>query len=223
MAPSPSPLGRWKVSFESLTDNGNCNPVSGFLLLWLNNWLTLVNHKDSPLVGKSLRDGEVFFYPGSSIRFPSHLVFVQECLVSPPGFSSFSEPTPLRWRVTYSALGKMDSKIPMGKSAFLILKSRAKRIILVDPKEQVISARFLLQGEHIVTGHILDFKDHSVLVGEYIGSSDIALEDNFHASGPKSINITRSFVDVVNSSKHLNASSLPEAPPVRWKVTYSHF
>jgi hypothetical protein len=127
MAPPPSPLGRWKISFESLIEDGSPVSGSGFLLLWPKNWLALVNHKDSPLVGKTLRDDEVF-YPGSSIRFPSHLVFVQECLVSPPGFSSFKEPTPIRWRVTYSDLGKLDAKIPMGKSAFLILKPHAKKV-----------------------------------------------------------------------------------------------
>jgi hypothetical protein len=52
---------------------------------------------------------------------------VQDCLVSPPGFSSFSEPTPLRWRVNFPALGQMDSKIHMGKSTFLILKPHAKK------------------------------------------------------------------------------------------------
>jgi hypothetical protein len=52
-----------------------------------------------------------------------------------------------------------------------------KRIILVDPKEQVIFARFVLQGEQVATGHILDFKDHSVLVGECVGSSNISLVD----------------------------------------------
>jgi hypothetical protein len=172
MAPPPSPLGRWKVSFESILDDGSCLKASGFLLLWPKNWLALVNHKDSPLVGKTLVDGEVF-YPGSSIRFPSHLVFVQECLVSPPGFSSFSEPSPSRWRITFSPIGLMDSKLPMGRSGFLLLKPLAKRIFLVDSKEQVIAARFLLKDEQIITGSILDFKDHSILVGERVSSHQV--------------------------------------------------
>jgi hypothetical protein len=103
------------------------------------------------------------------------------------------------------------------------LKPHAKRLILVDPKEQVISARFLHQDEHIMIGHIVDFKDLSVLVGECIGSSISAFEDNLHASGSKTSNCTRSFVDVVKSVKPSNVSSLPEAPPVRWKATCSHF
>jgi hypothetical protein len=98
-----------------------------------------------------------------------------------------------------------------------------KRISLVDPKEQVISARFLLQGEQVVTGHILDFKDHSILVGECGGPSNIPLEDGTPAPRSKLISNSRSFVQVVNSSKVLNASSLPEAPPVRWKASCSYF
>jgi hypothetical protein len=57
------------------------------------------------------------------------------------------------------------------------LKPHAKRLLLLDSKEQVISARFLHQDEHITIGHIVEFKDLSVLVGECIGSSVPALED----------------------------------------------
>jgi hypothetical protein len=148
---------------------------------------------------------------------------VIECLVSPPGFSSFSEPIPLRWRVTYSDLGKMDSKIPMGRSAFLILKPHAQRLLLLDSKEQVISARSLNQDEHVVTGNILDFKDLSVLVGECVGSSVSGSQDHSHIPGSNSHATPRSFVDVVKAPNPANVSALPEAPPVRWKATCSHF
>jgi hypothetical protein len=60
----------------------------------------LVNHKDAPVVGKHLKDGEVF-YSGSSVRFLSHVALVEACLLSPPGFSSFPEAPPVRWRASY--------------------------------------------------------------------------------------------------------------------------
>jgi hypothetical protein len=215
-------LGRWKVSFESVLENGSCHKASGFLHLWPNNWLALVNHKDSPLVGKSLYEGEVF-YPGSSIRFPSYLVFVQDCLLSPPGFSSFSEPPPLRWRVTFSPVGKMDVKIPMGRSGFLLLKPMANRLILVDPKEQIISARFLHQDEHINIGSVLDINDHSVLVGECIGSPSSSHKVVSSPSKTQEFNKSRSFAQVVKSSVAPKPSFLPDAPLVRWKASCSSF
>jgi hypothetical protein len=55
--------------------------IPGFLVLWPRNWLVLVNHKDSPIVGKYIKDGEAF-YPGSTVSFPSHSVTVTSCLVS---------------------------------------------------------------------------------------------------------------------------------------------
>jgi hypothetical protein len=113
MAPPPSPLGRWKVSFESLLPNGSCNSASGFLLLWPNNWLALVNHKDSPLVGKTLRDGEVF-YLGSSIRFPNHLVLVQTCLVSPPGFFILLGTSSSKMEGDFCSFGYIGSKNSYG-------------------------------------------------------------------------------------------------------------
>jgi hypothetical protein len=82
MSPPPPPLGRWKVSFEALQGDSKCKASSGFLILWPKSWLALVNHKDAPIVGKHLKDGEVF-YSGSFVRFSSHMVFVQSCLVSP--------------------------------------------------------------------------------------------------------------------------------------------
>jgi hypothetical protein len=87
---APSPLGRWKVSFEVLLGSGRSKSSPGFLLLWPRNWLVLVNHKDSPLVGKHLNPGEVF-YTGSTVKFASHVAVVEACLISPPGFSSFPE------------------------------------------------------------------------------------------------------------------------------------
>jgi hypothetical protein len=75
MDPSP-PLGRWKVSFEEFMDTGRRNSSPGFLVLWLSNWLALVNHKDAPLVGKYLNNGEVF-YTGSTVRFLSHVALVE--------------------------------------------------------------------------------------------------------------------------------------------------
>jgi hypothetical protein len=64
----------------------------------------LVNHKDAPIVGKYLINGEVFFYSGSTVRFQSHVALVEACLLSPPGFSSFPEKPPVRWRATYADL-----------------------------------------------------------------------------------------------------------------------
>jgi hypothetical protein len=117
----------------------------------------------------------------------------------------------------------MDTKIPMGKSAFLVLKPKAQRIFLIDSKEQVISARSLSQGEQVKIGAVLDFKDHSVLVGECIGTP--ASASDFISSTPanKYALDSRSFVQVVNSSKHKNGAPIPEAPPVRWKVSCSLF
>jgi hypothetical protein len=111
----------------------------------------------------------------------------------------------------------------MGKSAFLVLKPKAQRIFLIDSKEQVISARSLTQGEQVKIGAILDFKDHSVLVGECIGSPDFA--SGYVSSTPtnKSALGSRSFVQVVKSSKNTTAIPIPEAPPVRWKVSCSYF
>jgi hypothetical protein len=57
---APSPLGRWKVSFEVVLGSGKSKSAPGFLLLWPRGWLVLVNHKDSPIVGKHLTKGEVF-------------------------------------------------------------------------------------------------------------------------------------------------------------------
>jgi hypothetical protein len=122
--------------------------------------------------------------------------------------------------VTYAPLGKLDPKIPMGKSAFLLLRPHAKRIFLVDSKEQTISARFLLKDEQVVSGSILDFNIFSVLVGECVGSLSAPLSEVATALPPKVID-TRSFVQVVNSSKASNVSSLPEAPLVHWKASYT--
>jgi hypothetical protein len=167
MAPPP-PLGRWKVSYHELQDFGKSCLAPGFLVLLPKNWLALVNHKDAPIVGKYLQNGEVF-YSGSSVRFPSHLVSVLSCLVSPLGFSSLPEAPPVRWRVVYAPLGNSlmseDNKFPMGKSAFLILKPNAKRLVLLDAKEQVHDARFLLLDETVCTSHSLDIQVFSVLVG----------------------------------------------------------
>jgi hypothetical protein len=66
-----------------------------------------------------------------------------------------------------------DSKPPLGRLAFLILKPHAKRIVLLDSKEQVLDARFLLINERIKTGQFLDLKIFSVLVGERIVSDSI--------------------------------------------------
>jgi hypothetical protein len=66
-----------------------------------------------------------------------------------------------------------DSKPPLGRLAFLILKPHAKRIVLLDSKEQVLDARFLLINERIRTGQFLDLKVFTVLVGERIVSDSI--------------------------------------------------
>jgi hypothetical protein len=113
----------------------------------------------------------------------------------------------------------MDSKLPMGRSGFLLLKPLAKRIFLVDSKEQVIAARFLLKDEQIITGSILDFKDHSILVGERVSSHQV----DFSPSDPQGFNLSRSFAQVVKSHAIPQSSSLPEAPLVRWKASCSTF
>jgi hypothetical protein len=66
-----------------------------------------------------------------------------------------------------------DNKFPMGKSAFLILKPNAKRLVLLDAKEQVLDARFLLLNEKVCSGLSLDMQVFSVLVGERISSDSI--------------------------------------------------
>jgi hypothetical protein len=136
-----------------------------------------VNHKDSSLVGKHLNVGEVF-YVGSTVSFPSdEKVAVESCLLSPPGFSSFLEAPPVRWRVCFfpmdSSKNLKESKPPLGRLAFLILKPHENRIVLLDSKEQVLDARFLLINERIRSGQFFDLKVYTVLVGERIVSDSI--------------------------------------------------
>jgi hypothetical protein len=64
----------------------------------------------------------------------------------------------------------------------------------------------------------LDFNNHSVLVGECIGSRSASVTKVADALPSKGLD-NRSFVQVVNSSKALHVSSLPEAPLVRWKAS----
>jgi hypothetical protein len=66
-----------------------------------------------------------------------------------------------------------DNKFPLGKSAFLILKPNAKSLVLLDSKEQVLDARFLLLNETVCTGHTIDTQVFSVLVGKRISSDSI--------------------------------------------------
>jgi hypothetical protein len=97
----------------------------------------------------------------------------------------------------------------------------------------VISARFLLQDENVMTGQIMDFQEHSVLLGECVGplfleqsleSSNKALVDDSIPAHVSNVSTTpRSFVLVVKSSRPMVASSLPEAPPGRWRATCSSF
>jgi hypothetical protein len=61
----------------------------------------------------------------------------------------------------------------LGRLAFLILKPHAKRIVLLDSKEQVLDLRFLLIDERIKTGQFLDLKNFTVLVRERIVSDSI--------------------------------------------------
>jgi hypothetical protein len=155
MAP-PLPLERWKVSFIEFLDTSKSKSSPGFLVLWPKNWLALVNHKDAPLVGKYLKNGEVF-YIGSSVRFSNHVAIVEACLLSPHGFSFFPKAPPVRWRVTYASLDSFDMRSEvkpfLNISTFLILKPHAaKRLVLLDSKEQVLDARFLLLNEKVRPG-----------------------------------------------------------------------
>jgi hypothetical protein len=209
MAPPP-PLGRWKVSFEVLLDSGKSKSSPGFLLLWPRNWLALVTHKDAPLVGEHLNSGEVF-YSGSTVRFQSHVSFVEACLLSPPDFSSFPEAPHVRWRVTYADLAPSsnnnDSKPALIRSSFLILKPHAKRLVLLDSKEQVLDARFFLLNEKVRPGQLIDLTVFTVLVGERVVSDSIlqALQMNRNSSA------TRSSVDVVtNSAPKQVVNSVPQ-------------
>jgi hypothetical protein len=47
-----------------------------------------------------------------------------------------------------------DNKFPMGKWAFLILKPNAKRLVLLDSKEQVLDTRFLLLHETVSSDNL---------------------------------------------------------------------
>jgi hypothetical protein len=206
---APLPLGRWKVSFEVFLDSGKSKSSPGFLLLWPRNWLVLVNHKDSPVVGKHLKDGEVFF-SGSIIRFQSHVVFVEACLLSPPGFSSFPEAPPVRWRASYADLvphsGVRDSKPDLNRQAFLILKPHAKRLVFLDSKEQVLDARFLLVNEKVNPGQLLDLNIFTVLVGDRVLSDSIE-----HALQRDNSCTPNSYAEVVSGpvTKHVNNPFLP--------------
>jgi hypothetical protein len=71
-----------------------------------------------------------------------------------------------------------------------------KRIVLLDSKEQVLDARFLLLDEMICLGQFLDLTVFTVLVGERVVSDSIsqALQLDKKAAAP------RSFVEIVSSS-----------------------
>jgi hypothetical protein len=162
MAPNPPPLGRWKISFQEFLGSGMGMPTPGFLLLWPKNWLVLVNHKDSPLVGKHQHDGEKIFV-GSTVRFPSHEVVVLSCLRSPPGFSTFPEAPPVRWSVSYFPIDHSrhlsDSKPPLGRLAFLILKPHAKRLFYWILKSKCLMQGFflLMKGSNLDSSWISKF------------------------------------------------------------------
>jgi hypothetical protein len=203
---APPPLGRWKVSFEVVLDSGKSKSAPGFLLLWPRSWLVLVNHKDSPIVGKHLTKGEVF-YSGSTVRFQSHVALVEACLLSPPRFSSFPEAPLVRWRVTYADLvpssATLDSKPALTRSAFLILKPNAKRLVLLDSKEQVLDARFLLLNEKVQPRKLLDLTVFTVLVGERVVSDSIV-----HANQMGSTSSGHPVDSVAISREHLADNSL---------------
>jgi hypothetical protein len=67
----------------------------------------------------------------------------------------------------------LDSKPALNRSAFLILKPHAKRLVLLDSKEQVLDARFLLLNEKVKPGQLLDLTVFTVLVGERVVSDSI--------------------------------------------------
>jgi hypothetical protein len=84
---------------------------------------------------------------------------------------------------------RRDVKPFLNRSAFLILKPHAKRLVLLDSKEQVLDARFLLLNEKVRPGQLMDLNFFTVLVGQRVISDSIvhALQMNnpsssFHPS-----------------------------------------
>jgi hypothetical protein len=105
--------------------------------------------------------------------------------------SSFPEAPPVRWRVTYADLDpssvKDDSKPFLNRSTFLILKPHAKKFVLLDSKEQVLDARFLLLNEKVRPGQLMDLTFFTVLVGGRVVSDSImhALQMNNPSTSPR--------------------------------------
>jgi hypothetical protein len=129
-----------------------------------------------------------------------------------------------------NSLMSEDSKFLLGKSAFLILKPNAKRLVLLDSKEQVLDARFLLLNEKVCSGTSLDMQVFSVLIGERISSDSIdhgikllnsdngefpsLRKDHNSSAEVVAPNMHRSFAQVVSSVSHAHdapGTSLPVA------------
>jgi hypothetical protein len=53
------------------------------------------------------------------------------------------------------------------------LKPHAKRLVLLDSKEQVLGASFLLLNEKVRSGQLMDITVFTVLVGEHIISDSL--------------------------------------------------
>jgi hypothetical protein len=113
-------------------------------------------------VGRFVEIGETI-HIGTIVRFNSHIAKVQDCICSPwPA----KDPSPLRWNAlcSYFVNGDWSSQ----RSAVLLLRPIAKRLVLFDQDEVLIDARFLLEGEQVSTGVAIEMPVHKVIVGNLI-------------------------------------------------------
>jgi hypothetical protein len=80
-----APAGQWKVKYSTAKDldRARRNLYDGKVtLLASRRWMVLVNAKGDSVIGRYVRD-EDCFTSGSVIHFPSHEVFIGECVISP--------------------------------------------------------------------------------------------------------------------------------------------
>ena len=132
----------------------------------------------------SFPDRSEIVCPGSLVRFTINLVSVVSCLKSPTGSNCFPPESefglvrsekdaspPWRWKVSCSPLIRLHGPAP--RVVFLLLRTQAHRLVLIDHEETVLDARYLLEGESIKEGISIDLSTFRVTVGERIFSDKI--------------------------------------------------
>jgi hypothetical protein len=163
--------GSWKVTYTGAKEDGKF--LEGLVKLWSNNaWLVLFNSDGFPLEGKVLEDGESL-RAGLVIQLPFHLV----CVNCPSSSESLARSpsakcNPLRWNAMCSPLGLLDDANQ--RKCWLLLRPKAKRMILLDSDEVIIDAKYLLENETISPRCTIDMTALQLFVGESASSSELA-------------------------------------------------